>query len=437
MTARGEKIVYVGMSADLVHPGHINLLEAASTYGTVVVGLLTDHAIASYKRVPFMSFDHRRAVIENIRQVGRVVPQETLDYSDNLRSLRPDFVVHGDDWQTGVQRETRQMVMDVLAEWGGELVEVPYTEGISSTRLNDAIKEVGTTPGMRLGRLRRLLNSVSLVRLLEAHDGLSSLIVENITSQRHGKSVEFHGTWLSSLTDSTSRGKPDIEAVDVTSRLQTVNEIFEVTSKPMVFDGDSGGQPEHLAFTIKNLERLGVSAIIIEDKEGLKRNSLLGEVAGQQQSSIADFSERISVAKRAQVTDDFMVVARIESLMLGVGMDDAVRRAQAYIGAGADAIMIHSKSKQPQEIFEFCKMAEKFSEKVPIVVVPTTYNSVTEEELVDAGARVVIYANHLLRAAYPPMKNVARLILENGRAEEAEALLCTIPEILEIVPGNS
>lgn len=437
MTTSGSKIVYVGMSADLVHPGHINLLEAASAFGTVVVGLLTDQAIASYKRVPYMSFDQRRAVVENIRQVSRVIPQETLDYSDNLRLLKPDFVVHGDDWQTGVQSETRQMVVDVLAEWGGELVEVPYTEGISSTRLNDAIKEVGTTPGMRLGRLRRLLNSVPLVRLLEAHDGLSSLIVENITSQRDGKSVEFHGTWLSSLTDSTSRGKPDIEAVDVTSRLQTVNEIFEVTSKPMVFDGDSGGQPEHLAFTVKNLERLGVSAIIIEDKEGLKRNSLLGEVAGQQQSSIADFSERISVAKRAQVTDDFMVVARIESLMLGVGMDDAVERAQAYIGAGADAIMIHSKSKQPQEIFEFCKRAEKFSEKVPIVVVPTTYNSVTEEELIDAGARIVIYANHLLRAAYPPMKNVARLILENGRAEEAESFLCTIPEILEIVPGNS
>ena len=425
------------MSADLVHPGHINLLEAASKYGEVIVGLLTDQAIASYKRVPHMTFDQRRAVVENIRQVSKVVAQQTLDYSDNLRAIQPDFVVHGDDWQTGVQTETRRKVVDVLAEWGGELIEVTYTEGISSTSLNEAIKQVGTTPGVRLGRLRRLLNSVPLVRLLEAHDGLSSLIVENITSERNGKAVEFHGTWLSSLTDSTSRGKPDIEAVDVTSRLQTVNEIFEVTSKPMVFDGDSGGQPEHLAFTVKNLERLGVSAIIIEDKEGLKRNSLLGEVAGQQQSSIEDFSERISVAKNAQVTDDFMVIARIESLILEAGVDDAIQRAQAYISAGADAIMIHSKSKTPTEIFQFCKRAEKFSESVPIVVVPTTYNSVTEEELVDAGARIVIYANHLLRAAYPPMKNVARLILENGRAKEAEPLLSTIPEILEIVPGNS
>jgi phosphoenolpyruvate phosphomutase / 2-hydroxyethylphosphonate cytidylyltransferase len=428
--------VYVGMSADLVHPGHINLLAEAAKLGSVTVGLLTDSAIASYKRVPYMEFHHRKSVVENIKFVDHVVAQETLDYTENLERLRPDFVVHGDDWLTGVQRKTRDSVVTTLAQWGGQLIEVPYTEGISSTKLNNAVKQVGTTPGQRLGRLRRLLNSVPLVRVLEAHDGLSGLIVESSSHLANGVAREFHGTWLSSLTDSTSRGKPDIEAVDVTSRLQTVNEIFEVTAKPMIFDGDSGGQPEHLAFTVKNLERLGVSAIIIEDKEGLKRNSLLGEVAGQTQSSIEDFSERLRVAKSAQITEEFMVIARIESLILGAGMEDALARARAYVAAGADGLMIHSKKSTPDEVFEFCSKVQEFAAGVPLVVVPTTYSSVTEAELAEAGVSLVIYANHLLRAAYPAMRRVADTILETERALETEQFLATIPEILEIVPGN-
>ena len=428
--------VYVGMSADLIHPGHINLLARAAEHGEVVVGLLTDQAIASYKRLPHMTYDQRRAVVENLRMVSRVVPQETLDYVPNLEALRPDFVVHGDDWRSGVQRETRRRVVEALAGWGGELVEVPYTEGISSSQLNAAVKQVGTTPNVRLARLRRLLDAKDLVRILEVHNGLTGLIVESTQADRDGAQVEFDGMWGSSLTDSTARGKPDIEAVDISSRLQTISEIFETTTKPLIFDGDTGGKPEHFVFTVRSLERLGASAVIIEDKEGLKKNSLFGTEVEQTQSTIEDFCVRLQMGKQAQVTDDFMIIPRLESLILEKGMDDAVARAQAYIEAGADAIMIHSRRKEPDEIFEFCRLAERFPTQVPIVAVPSSYNGVTEQQLIDAGVRIVIYANHLMRAAYPQMRTVARMILENGRSKEADDLMAPISEALEIIPGN-
>lgn len=428
--------VYVGMSADLIHPGHINVLERAAELGSVTVGLLTDSAIASYKRLPHMTFDQRRIVVENLKAVDRVVPQETLDYVPNLESLKPDIVVHGDDWQTGVQRATRQRVIDALAQWDGRLVEVAYTEGISSTQLNASVKQIGTTPSVRLSRLRRLLDSKDIVRIMEAHSGLSGLVVENTTANRDGRSVEFDGMWSSSLTDSTSRGKPDIEAVDISSRLQMINEIFEVTTKPLIFDGDTGGKPEHFSFTVRSLERLGVSAVIIEDKEGLKRNSLFGTDVEQTQSSIDDFSERLKIGKLAQITDDFMVIARIESLILEAGMGDAVERAEAYIEAGADAIMIHSRQKSPDEVFEFCDHASRFAKQVPIVAVPTSYHQVSEQELADRGVNVVIYANHMLRSAYPQMNKVARTVLENGRALEADPYLASINEVLTIIPEN-
>ena len=429
-------VVYVGMSADLIHPGHINLLERAAEHGEVVVGLLTDRAIASYKRLPHMTYEQRRAVVESLRVVSRVMPQETLDYVPNLEALRPDFVVHGDDWRTGVQQETRRRVIEALAGWGGELVEVPYTEGISSTRLNEAVKQVGTTPTVRLSRLRRLLDSKDLVRMLEVHNGLTGLIVESITADRDGRQVEFDGMWGSSLTDSTARGKPDIEAVDISSRLQTIGEIFETTTKPLIFDGDTGGKPEHFVFTVRSLERLGASAVIIEDKEGLKKNSLFGTEVEQTQSTIEDFCVRLQSGKQAQVTDDFMIVPRIESLILEKGMEDAVTRAQAYIEAGADAIMIHSRRKEPDEVFEFCRRAERFPTQVPIVAVPSSYNGVTEQQLIDAGVRIVIYANHLMRAAYPQMRRVAETILQNGRSKEADDMMAPIAEALEIIPGN-
>ncbi len=428
--------VYVGMSADIVHPGHINLLNEAAKLGPVTVGLLTDAAIASYKRLPHMTYEQRRAVVENLKGVERVVAQETLDYVPNLRALKPAFVVHGDDWQTGVQRETRQRVIDALAEWGGQLVEVPYTQGISSTQINEAVKQIGTTPSVRLSRLRRLIDSKPIVRILESHSGLAGLIAENARVERDGRMVEFDGMWSSSLTDSTSRGKPDIEAVDISSRLQTINDIFEVTTKPMIFDGDTGGKPEHFVFTVRSLERLGVSAVIIEDKEGLKRNSLFGTEVAQTQSSIEDFSARIAIGKQAQITEDFMIVARLESLILDKGMDDCVKRAQAYVEAGADAIMIHSRRPEPDEVFEFCRIAQDFDRKVPIVAVPSSYNVVTEEQLIEHGINVVIYANHMLRASYPAMRKVADTILRHGRSLEADEMMAPISEALQIIPGN-
>jgi phosphoenolpyruvate phosphomutase / 2-hydroxyethylphosphonate cytidylyltransferase len=430
------KSVYVAMSADLVHPGHLNIIKRAGELGEVTVGLLTDSAIASYKRLPYMSFEQRSEVVENLKGVHRVVAQETLDYVPNLRRYRPDYVVHGDDWREGVQRDVRQAVVETLAEWGGELVEIPYTKGISSTQLHEALKEIGTTPDLRRNKLRRLLRAKPLVRLMEAHNGLTGLIVESIGIEEGGSRREFDGMWASSLTESTAKGKPDIEAVDVTARTQTLHDLLEVTSKPIVYDADTGGKPEHFQFTIRTLERLGVSAAVIEDKIGLKKNSLFGNDVPQVQDSVENFCAKIQAGKKAQVTDDFMVVARIESLILEQGITDAVTRAEAYIGAGADAILIHSKQKEPDEIFEFCERYSAFDRRVPLFVVPSTYNRVTERELIERGVNVVIYANQLLRAAYPAMVETARSILSHGRSAEADDQLMSIKEILDLIPGT-
>lgn len=431
-----SKTVYVGMSADLVHPGHLNIIRHAAELGDVTVGLLTDAAIAGYKRLPYMAFDQRREVVEAIKGVSRVVPQETLDYVPNLRKYKPDFVVHGDDWKEGVQAKVRQSVIDALAEWGGELVEVPYTQGISSTQLNKALKEIGTTPDIRRSKMRRLLDAKPLVRLMEAHNGLTGLIVENIgVDGEHGRQ-EFDGMWASSLTESTAKGKPDIEAVDVTSRTHTLHDVLEVTTKPIVYDADTGGKLEHFQFTVRTLERLGVSVAIIEDKVGLKKNSLFGTEVPQTQDSIENFCGKIQAGKAAQVTDDFMIVARIESLILDQGMADAVSRAEAYIKAGADGILIHSRQKTPDEIFAFCGHFAKLPKQVPLFVVPSSYNQVTEDELIDRGVDAVIYANHLLRAAYPAMVETAQSILTHGRSKEADSRLLSIKEILELIPGT-
>lgn len=427
------KKVYVGMSADLVHPGHMNILKVAAEYGEVTVGLLTDKAIASYKRLPYMTYEQRKAVIENIKGVKEVIPQETLDYRPNLELVRPEIVVHGDDWKEGIQAKTRQQVIDTLAKWGGELVEPSYTDGISSTALNKSLKELGTTPDIRRSRLRRLIDSKDVVRIMEAHNALSGLIVENIKGDN---GVEYDGMWSSSLTDSTSKGKPDIEAVDLSTRINTINEIFEVTTKPMIYDADTGGIAEHFAFTVRTLERTGISAVIIEDKTGLKKNSLFGNEVAQTQDTIENFCQKIQAGKRAQITDDFMIVSRIESLILEAGMDDAVKRAKAYIEAGTDGIMIHSRQKSPDEVLEFCKTLRAYNQNIPIIVVPTSYNQITAKELGEAGINVVIYANHMLRAAYPGMKNVAKSILENDRSLEAEKELLSIKEILDLIPGT-
>jgi len=431
------KKVYVAMSADIIHPGHLNVIKQATQYGEVHVGVLTDKAIASYKRLPYLNYDQRAAIVSSIKDVAEVMPQDTLDYRPNLRLLKPDYVVHGDDWKEGVQKETRQQVVDCLKEWDGELIEVPYTEGISSSQLNRAIREIGTTPDIRRATLRRLINSKAIVRIIEAHNGLTGLIIEHTKVETSEGFREFDGMWASSLTDSTVRGKPDIEAVDISSRLVNINDLVEVTTKPIIFDGDTGGLQEHFIYTVRSLERLGVSAVIIEDKIGLKMNSLFGTDVVQQQDDIDHFCEKIKAGKRAQVTDDFMVIARIESLILKAGMDDAITRAKAYIAAGCDGIMIHSKEKTPDEILEFCEIAKGFEKRVPIVVVPSTYDTIYEEELIKAGVNVVIYANQLLRSAYPAMVDTAKRILKHGRAFEARENLMSIKEIITLIPERS
>lgn len=430
------KVVYVGMSADLLHPGHLNIIKEARKLGDVVVGLLTDKAIASYKRLPYMSFVQRKEVVENIKGVTRVIAQETLDYTPNLIIVKPDFVVHGDDWKEGVQKKVRQKVVETISEWDGQVIDIPYTKGISSSNLNASLKEIGITPNIRLKRLRRLIESKDIVRIIESHSGLTGLICENIHIESDGKVKEFDGMWSSSLTDSTLRGKPDIEAVDVTSRLQSLNDMLECTTKPIIYDGDTGGKPEHLAFTVRTLERLGISAIIIEDKIGLKKNSLFGTDAGQSQDSIKNFCHKITMARNARVTNDFMVIARVESLILKQGMDDAITRTKAYLEAGADGIMIHSKEKSPDEIIAFCNIYKTLENKKPLIAVPSSYNSITEDQLSELGVNVVIYANHLLRSSYPSMVNVAKSILLNGRSKEADNDLLPIKEILTLIPGT-
>ena len=431
-----NKKVYVGMSADLLHPGHINIIDEAAKLGDLTVGVLTDTAIASYKRLPFMTYEQRKKVVENIKGVSKVVAQETLDYRDNLNALKPDIVVHGDDWKEGVQLKTRQQVIDTLAKWDGELVEFSYTQGISSTQLNNALAEIGTTVDVRMAMLRRLINSKPIVRILEAHNALSALIAENTQEERNGKMVSFDGVWSSSLTDATAKGKPDIEAIDITSRLNSVSDIFEVTTRPMLFDADTGGKIEHFEFTVRSLERAGISAVVIEDKTGLKKNSLFGTDVKQTQDTIENFCEKISRGKKAQISNDFMIIARIESLILEAGMDDALTRADAYIKAGADGIMIHSRHKDPAEIIDFMSKFRAKDQSTPVVVVPTSFNSVTIEEFIEMGVNVVVTANHMLRSAYPAMLKVATSVLKNGRTLEAEPDCMSIKEILEFIPGT-
>ena len=430
-----QKLVYIGLAADLIHQGHLNIIAEGCKVGKVTIGLLTDEAIAGYKRLPLIAFKERKLIVENLKGVEKVIPQKTLDYVPNLIKLKPDFVVHGDDWKTGIQKEVRQRVIDALAKWGGKLIEPKYTEGISSTDLISAVKAQGITPGVRMKTLRRLIEAKPIVRILEAHNGLSGLIAEKTKIKKDGKIIEFDGIWESSLTDSTAKGKPDTELVDFSSRFSTIEEILEVTTKPIIVDGDTGGRIDHFKFRVKTLERLGVSAIIIEDKIGDKRNSLFGTTIPQEQDSIEHFSQKIYEGKKSQVTEDFMIIARVESLILQKGMDDALIRTKAYIKARADGIMIHSKNKDGKEIIDFCNQFKKFKNKVPLIVVPSTYAHMTEKELQKIGVNVIIYANHLLRSAYPSMVDTAKSILENSRSKEASDDFCmSIQEIITLIP---
>lgn len=429
------KTVYIAMSADFIHPGHINIIKTARQLGNVIVGLLTDEAIATYKRLPVLNFEQRKEVIENILGVKEIVTQETLDYVPNLLKIKPDYVVHGTDWRTGSQQNIRAKAINILKNWGGKLIEPEFTPGFSSDQLIREKFGIGITPNLRLRKLRQLINLKPIVRILEVHNGLTGRIVEQ-TRVIEGEIIrEYDGMWESSLTDSTSKGKPDTGCVDITSRIKNINEILEVTTKPMIVDADNGGLTEHFFFTVQKLERLGVSAVIIEDKIGPKRNSLFGTDVKQTQDTIRNFCEKISIGKKAQITEDFMIIARIESLILNQGLNDALNRATEYIKAGVDGIMIHSKANEPSEILEFAEEYKKLKDKVPLVVVPSTYHQITEEELIQAGIKVVIYANHLLRSAYPNMVKTAELILIHHRAKEASDKYCMpIKEILNLIP---
>jgi phosphoenolpyruvate phosphomutase / 2-hydroxyethylphosphonate cytidylyltransferase len=428
--------VYIGMTIDILHHGHINVIEHARRYGDVIIGLLTDAAVADYKRLPYLTYEQRKKIVENIKGVTGIIPQEEWDYAPNLRRYQPDFMVHGTDWLEGPLAPYRQKALEALAEFGGKLIEIPYTQGVSSQAMASQLQILGTTPDIRRRTLKRLLAAKPLSRFIEVHNPLSALIAEQATVEVEGKIRQFDGFWSSSLTDSTARGKPDIEALDISSRLSNINDIFEVTTKPLIFDGDTGGKPEHFELNVRSMERLGISAVIIEDKTGLKKNSLLGNEVIQLQEEVSLFSNKIRIGRAARVSDDFMVIARIESLILDRGVSDAVVRARAYVNAGVDGIMIHSRREDPAEVFEFARLFRSEYAAVPLICVPTSYNTVTEDELQAHGFNVVIYANHLLRAAYPAMHRTAHEILRSGRSAEAEAQLMGISDILNVIPGT-
>ena len=430
------KKVYIGMSADIIHPGHLNIIKKGQELGEVTIGLLTDQAISSYKRLPYLTYDQREEILNNIKGVVNVIKQDTLDYTENLKIIKPDYVVHGDDWKEGVQRSTREKVVKTLKKWNGQVIDIPYTKGINSTLLQGKIMDIGTTPDIRRKRLKRLIESKAIVRILESHSGLTGLIIENTKVESKGKIIEFDGMWSSSLTDSTSKGKPDIEAVDLTTRLQPINDMLETTTKPLIYDGDTGGKTEHFVFTVRTLERLGVSAIIIEDKTGLKKNSLFGTEIKQTQDSIENFSNKIKTGKLSQITNDFMIIARVESFILGNTLEDAIVRSKSYVESGADGIMIHSKEKSGEDIKSFCESFRKFNQVTPIIIVPSTFNHIKESEFIKWGVNVVIYANHMLRSSYPAMLDVAKSILINERSSDCDDLCLPIKEILTLIPGT-
>jgi phosphoenolpyruvate phosphomutase len=431
-----KKTVYVAMSADFVHVGHLQLLQKAALLGDVIVGVLSDNAIASYKNAPLVGLQARKEVFANLKNVSKVVVQETMSYKQNILTLKPDYVVHGDDWREGIQKAIRSEVIEVLKQTKGELVEYPYYHAPDIQKLKIYENSKETLPELRRAKLSELIRTKEIVRIMEAHNGLTGLIVENAKAERNGKVETFDGMWISSLCDSTAKGKPDIELVDSTSRMTTINDIMDVTTKPIILDGDTGGLTEHFVFNVRTLERMGVSAIIIEDKIGLKKNSLFGTEVSQQQDTIENFSAKIRAGKAALRSREFMIIARIESLILNQGLEDALARAKAYIQAGASGIMIHSRKKDPQEIFDFCNKYKEFANGVALIVVPTTFNIVREEEFAKHGVNVVIYANQLIRSAFPAMMNTAESILSNGRCKEVDDQLMSIKDILTLIPGG-
>ena len=431
-----NRTVYMCFSTDMIHSGHIAIINKAKKLGKLIIGVLSDEAVIGYKRFPLLPFEERKSIFENIAGVYRVVEQPALSYRENLEKYHPDYVVHGDDWTSGIQKPIRDEVVSVLASYGGRLVEYPYSKDEKYSELDKRARAELSTPDMRRSRLRKTLAMKGTVTAMEAHSGLTGLIVENTVVEENGGAHQFDAMWVSSLCDSTAKGKPDIELVDMTSRFRTIDDICEVTTKPIIFDGDTGGLTEHFVYTVRSLERMGVSMVIIEDKTGLKKNSLFGTEVQQTQASIPDFCEKIRAGKKAQRTKDFMICARIESLILERGMEDALERAFAFTDAGADAIMIHSRKKDPAEIFEFVAKYREKNKTTPIVVVPTSFNTVTEEEFKERGVNIIIYANQLTRTGFPAMQNAAEMILKNHRAKECDDICMPFKDIIRLIPED-
>lgn len=434
--SNNKKTVYMSFSTDVIHGGHTSIIMKAAELGELTIGMLTDEVVASYKRFPVLKYEERVKLIESIKGVNKVIPQKTLSYVENIRILRPDYVVHGDDWRTGFQKPIREEVIETLKEYGGKLVEHPYSENEEYEKLELIQREQLSIPDVRRGRLKKLLEMKPLVSVIEAHSGITGLIAEKTKVIKDGKTYQFDAMWSSSLCDSTSMGKPDIELLDMSTRFRKLDEIMEVTTKPIIMDADTGGLTEHFVYNIRTLERMGVSAVIIEDKTGLKKNSLFGTEVEQTQDSIENFCEKISAGKAALKTKDFFLIARIESLILERGMKDALSRAFAFVNAGANGIMIHSRKKDPAEIFEFCEKFRAEDSSTPLVAVPTSFNSVTEDEFAKRGVNIVIYANQLTRSSFPAMQNIAETILTNRRAKEADDMCMPIKEILTLIPED-
>ncbi len=429
-----NKTVYMCFSTDMIHSGHIRIIQKAAELGKLIIGVLSDEVVSTYKRFPLLPFEERKAMFENIKGVYKVVEQNTLSYKANLEKYKPDYVVHGDDWKVGVQKSIREEVCEILNSYKGQLVEFPYSSDDKYKEMEKRQRLELSTPDMRRSRLKKVLDLKGTITAMEAHSGLTGLIVENTVVEENGGARQFDAMWISSLCDSTAKGKPDIELVDMTSRFRTIDDICEVTTKPIIFDGDTGGLIEHFVYTVRSLERMGVSMIIIEDKTGLKKNSLFGTEVKQTQDSIENFSNKIRAGKKAQRTSDFMICARIESLILEQGMEDALERAFAFTEAGADAIMIHSRKKDPAEIIEFVKKYREKNQITPIVVVPTSFNTVTEEEFKEIGVNIVIYANQLTRTGFPAMQSAAEKILKNHRAKECDEDCMPFKEIIRLIP---
>lgn len=427
------KKVYTCFCTDVIHEGHLNILRHAREYGEVIVGMLTDAAMVRFNRFPTVPLEVRIQRVQETGLVDKVIVQGQVMYDEVLEELKPDYVIHGDNWKEGPEHVIRANVISCLERLGGELVEIPYTYNAEVKRVDDCMKEKLAMPEFRRKRLRQLLQLRPIVKTLEVHSGLTGLIAEKTVVESNGELDQFDAMWISSLCDSTAKGKPDIELVDMSSRMRTIDDVMDVTTKPIILDGDTGGLVEHFVYNVRTLERMGVSAVIIEDKTGLKKNSLFGTEVEQTQDSIENFSAKIRAGKQALRTEEFMIIARIESLILERGMEDALERAFAYVEAGADGIMIHSRRKSPDEIVTFCRKFREKDATTPIVVVPTSFNSITEEELAEAGVNIVIYANQLTRSAFPAMQATAISLLQNHRALEVDEKLMPFKDIIRLI----